>query len=723
MAKSLKQILNGVKASTKAKASLGTKPGVDYRPKAPAEQEFADKHEVEKHDDRAGNGPDVYAGAKTEYSMDTPQMKRFGHKKTADEKVYESREKESLQCNRTPKGTSCPVHGMAECATMKTLKEKPVKEDVEQIDEKLQTTPINPLVTLHDHRPAATNAHGIDGTKYPMVGHMHLSTAASIHNFDHGHALKALHHAGNKVGHEVATTGGVHVAYSKHNKTSMEFPTHNVQHHVAEETIDETLVQTYISGTKNKRAEVHKIGDPYGTPHFEVKKFDSALGGKLIDTHKTDMSFHAHDAAKKHINEEVELDEIMKFDRQHSPVPSMRQPSLKAHMDASDWHRGHYEQSTDSDEKKYHRDRMLHHTSQVQAMKSMGMKEDLDPYNPKDIGFDFKYGGHHKGRKAEVHRMPEGHYEVRKYKNPGAGLGTGEHVETVKHNDRVKAGIEAQKFATMKEGVERIDEFGGTYSKPARVPQRMIQPKAAERVANIADRKKMSRDDVQKILFNQGHGRKSERLIKSLRKEETEELDEKAIAKGKQTVLVTMKSDPHSKSGGATKRIKKSEYDPKIHNLAEDQEHVDERKMTDAEMDKREDIVKGMKKKLGDFRARYGKRAKDVMYATATKQAMKEDMAVPLVGSAQPPRGKSEEASEMVKTELRALANKAMHLVMQMPDNMHVEPWVQAKIAQAKEMVSSVHDYMIYGDHKEEDEQADTPVTFPSKNVDIGTVV
>ncbi|NBR15382.1 MAG: hypothetical protein EBU01_12530, partial [Crocinitomicaceae bacterium] len=51
---------------------------------------------------------------------------------------------------------------------------------------------------------------------------------------------------------------------------------------------------------------------------------------------------------------------------------------------------------------------------------------------------------------------------------------------------------------------------------------------------------------------------------------------------------------------------------------------LEERKMSDSEMKKREDIVKGMKKGLSGFKARYGARAKDVMYATATKQAMKE---------------------------------------------------------------------------------------------------
>lgn len=47
--------------------------------------------------------------------------------------------------------------------------------------------------------------------------------------------------------------------------------------------------------------------------------------------------------------------------------------------------------------------------------------------------------------------------------------------------------------------------------------------------------------------------------------------------------------------------------------------------MTDANMAQREKIVKSMKKNFKDFRKRYGERAKDVMYATATKMAMKED--------------------------------------------------------------------------------------------------
>jgi hypothetical protein len=56
----------------------------------------------------------------------------------------------------------------------------------------------------------------------------------------------------------------------------------------------------------------------------------------------------------------------------------------------------------------------------------------------------------------------------------------------------------------------------------------------------------------------------------------------------------------------------------------EEVEELDEREMTDAEMKKRETIVKSMKKGLSGFKERYGKDAKSVMYATATARAKGE---------------------------------------------------------------------------------------------------
>ena len=52
---------------------------------------------------------------------------------------------------------------------------------------------------------------------------------------------------------------------------------------------------------------------------------------------------------------------------------------------------------------------------------------------------------------------------------------------------------------------------------------------------------------------------------------------------------------------------------------------VSEAEMTDAQKEKREVIIKELKKKMSEFKDRYGDKATDVMYATATKMAMKDD--------------------------------------------------------------------------------------------------
>ena len=80
----------------------------------------------------------------------------------------------------------------------------------------------------------------------------------------------------------------------------------------------------------------------------------------------------------------------------------------------------------------------------------------------------------------------------------------------------------------------------------------------------------------------------------------------------------------------------------------------------------------------------------------------KESLAVPLLGG-------DDESAEMAKTQLRALANKALALAMHLNDDQVVEPWVQAKIAVAKDNVSAVHDYMVYGDHDKPEKEQTAP--------------
>jgi hypothetical protein len=108
----------------------------------------------------------------------------------------------------------------------------------------------------------------------------------------------------------------------------------------------------------------------------------------------------------------------------------------------------------------------------------------------------------------------------------------------------------------------------------------------------------------------------------------------KAVAVTKEEVEQLAEKHYGSKEKG--KKIAESIIDKlgdKIEELTNEQlemifEQIDaqlnERSMTEPEMKKREDIVKGMKKGLAGFKERYGKDAKSVMYATATKQAMKD---------------------------------------------------------------------------------------------------
>ena len=80
-----------------------------------------------------------------------------------------------------------------------------------------------------------------------------------------------------------------------------------------------------------------------------------------------------------------------------------------------------------------------------------------------------------------------------------------------------------------------------------------------------------------------------------------------------------------------------------------------ERTLSPSEIKKREKYAKGMKKVEGDFDKKYGKRGKDVMYATATKMAKKESVEEAmdilksvLAGSVQLNEGEVDHASAIV---------------------------------------------------------------------------
>jgi len=78
---------------------------------------------------------------------------------------------------------------------------------------------------------------------------------------------------------------------------------------------------------------------------------------------------------------------------------------------------------------------------------------------------------------------------------------------------------------------------------------------------------------------------------------------------------------------GGMKNVAKGSYGNRVSgpkgNLPEEVE-LDERSLTPTEKKEKEHMVMSMKPKLKDFKKRYGERAKEVMYATATKRAKGE---------------------------------------------------------------------------------------------------
>jgi hypothetical protein len=84
--------------------------------------------------------------------------------------------------------------------------------------------------------------------------------------------------------------------------------------------------------------------------------------------------------------------------------------------------------------------------------------------------------------------------------------------------------------------------------------------------------------------------------------------------------------DMHKREKDAEKADKKMMQDRK--QTKNEEVELDERSLTPSEEKTKEHNVKSMKKGFAGFRERYGKDAKSVMYATATKQAKNEETVV-----------------------------------------------------------------------------------------------
>jgi len=208
--------------------------------------------------------------------------------------------------------------------------------------------------------------------------------------------------------------------------------------------------------------------------------------------------------------------------------------------------------------------------------------------------------------------------------------GLGQHPAVAKELKKQNEDVEQlDEYTPDKSGVTRIQGRAYGASKPEKHAVDTMSGPTRRELSAIEKEKKKPFKEMLELYAEKGLKALSEMTIKE---EPDQEQFEKELAQAKKKA--TQKKTPEEEAGVAKAAVQSVEEDVNEEKCpvtgedechCDDKEQIDEKEMTSAEMKKREDIVMGMKKNLKGFKDRYGDRAKSVMYATATKQAMKDE--------------------------------------------------------------------------------------------------
>jgi hypothetical protein len=169
--------------------------------------------------------------------------------------------------------------------------------------------------------------------------------------------------------------------------------------------------------------------------------------------------------------------------------------------------------------------------------------------------------------------------------------------------------------------------YGASTPEPHAVDT-MEGPRDSELKKIAAEKKKKKFSEMVNLYQDKGLKSLSEMLAKE---EVTEDEFNKEIEDAKDKAAGKKKQPDIAK--GAVQAVKNEETHTTVEFIDlndvngvrySEIELAQERTLTPAETDKKEEIVKSMKKGLSGFKDRYGDRAKEVMYATATANAKNE---------------------------------------------------------------------------------------------------
>jgi len=125
------------------------------------------------------------------------------------------------------------------------------------------------------------------------------------------------------------------------------------------------------------------------------------------------------------------------------------------------------------------------------------------------------------------------------------------------------------------------------------------------------------------------------------------------------------KEDARNKSAKIVSAITRQKENERFNRIGQSPAHneefeLDEKTLTSAETAKKEQIVKSMKKNFAGFKSSYGKDAKSVMYATATKQAKKLREAIADQASLSPQELQKQRQKATLDTQIAMLRKQSL---------------------------------------------------------------